>query len=264
MADPAALPHRPAEPTVSSLAGLDQLAAVVQFSGPDPAPRHGSLRPPAALAHLEAQAELALGELARVELQVNDRLERRAERAARSAVFDRGRQQAFEAQLQGATALMATTAARAEARLQALEERTRHAEAELSDLGEMQAALDGGLGRLRAELTALRPAAALPTPERPGDRRDLSARSAEANAQLDAVSEATDDLLRQRQRQNARLAALEKAVASAVAASARASSRRAEIILLRDDVDALRQQLATQQEALESLRKSVDRLGRRR
>ena len=295
MAEQATVPYRPTGPTVSSLAGLDQAVAVVAFARPDPPATNGAGNALVALAPLEDEADQAVRELARVEHQVNDRLERRAERAARSRALERARHQALEAQVQDAVAQMATTASRTEARLQNLEERSRRAEAELSDLGELQAALDGGLGRLRADLTAVRQAdtaavrqadtaavrqadtaavrpavrkaetaAAPPPPETPAPPRDLGARAAQANAQLDAVSEATDDLLRARQHDSARLATLEKAVAKAVAASARASARTAALDLLRDDVGALRHQLATQQEALDALRKSVDRLGRKR
>ncbi|HTJ74497.1 MAG TPA: hypothetical protein VL337_03955, partial [Acidimicrobiales bacterium] len=120
----------------------------------------------------------AVEELARLESQVNERLDRRAERAARAGEADRQRLVALEEHvansLQGQRTTMeaglgdALAAIRGEVadvggavdrKLGNIERRGEVTEAGLAELAELQASLDAGLGTLRAEIAEVRQAA---------------------------------------------------------------------------------------------------------
>ncbi|MGH9265138.1 MAG: hypothetical protein ACRD1D_10650, partial [Acidimicrobiales bacterium] len=90
--------------------------------------------------------EKAREDVARIEVQLNERLERRSERAARRAASDALRLQALEAQVQAAVDQLTVT----------VDEQAGRQHDELAALGEVQAALDGGLGELRSEMAKLR------------------------------------------------------------------------------------------------------------
>jgi DNA repair exonuclease SbcCD ATPase subunit len=121
-------------------------------------------------------------ELGRLESQVNERLDRRAERAARAADADRqrvvalqtsvedaitrvtnslqGQRVALEASLgDGQAAIrreVAGVGAGVDRRLADLQRRAQGTETGLAELTELQASLDGGLGTLRAEIAEVR------------------------------------------------------------------------------------------------------------
>ena len=253
--------------------------------------------------------EQAREDVTRIEVQLNERLDRRSERAARRAASDALRLQTLEAQVQAAVdALTATvdeqrlrvepllregldglrtalaaTVTRSARQFEELQEQAGRQNDELSALGDVQAALDGGLGELRSEIANLRevtrglaarvadverlavaPPMVRPPPSPPPPARlGLGRRSAEVTARVAAVSATTDDLLRERQQLKAQLADLGRAADQATAASARASARASEMAPLRSDVKALSDEVRAQQDALESLKRSVERLRRK-
>jgi DNA anti-recombination protein RmuC len=167
-------------------------------------------------------------------------------------------------------------------RLRVLEEHVTERQAEVSELKELQFVLDGGLGQLRSEMAALRDAkralaegqaevtrrldtlAAVQvaaTDERSGVKR--RGRWAEVAVRIAALAATTEELVRDHQQMKAQLAMLEHAAEAAAGEAARASSQASALAPLQLDVRALHDQLTSQNEALATLAKSVERLRRR-
>ena len=160
-------------------------------------------------------------------------------------------------------------------RLGALERQVQQSRDEVADLNELHAALDAGLGSLRAELGELRTTFArladskadlddrLETfvrmslvPE--GDKGRKARKAAESN--LGTLSAAVQDLLREQRQLKETVAGLERASDGATAAAARASSQASSLGPLRSEMKLLHQELVEQQETLDGLRQAVDRL----
>lgn len=163
-------------------------------------------------------------------------------------------------------------------RLDALEKHDQEREGEMSELGELHAALDTGLGTLRTELEEVRTAmrwladghddlddrlegfvrGALPADGDTGRGRRAGRKSAET--QIGALSAVVEDLLREQRRLQDEIATLKRSAETATAAAARASSQASTVGPVRSDVRALHEQLAAQQEALATLGRTVERL----
>ncbi len=160
-------------------------------------------------------------------------------------------------------------------RLRAMEKQVRQGQAEVSELNELHAALDAGLGELRAELGDVRTGMGrladskadlddrLETfvrmslvPE--GDKGRKAKRSAEST--LGTLSAAVQDLIREQRQLKDSVATIEQASDAATAAAARASMQASSLGPIRSDVKLLHQEIAEQQEALDALRRTVERL----
>lgn len=162
--------------------------------------------------------------------------------------------------------------------LQAVEERLAQNEVEMSDLYELHAALDAGLGTLRSEIADVRSAVRKVA----GDHAEIldrledldrvsqagsaeqgrgrkAARKAEVDTNLAAAVEAAQILAREHQQLKGQVARLEQASEAATAA-AQASSKASEAAPLSNDVRLLQQQLAAQDEILASLSRVVEQL----
>lgn len=178
----------------------------------------------------------------------------------------------------------ATTAVATESvsRLRDLEDRADRSGIEVSELGEIQAALDRGLGELRSEVAAVKDAnrdaadgqaeverrleavfeAQRVARGEQGRGRGGARRSAVA-AQVGVVAAAVEDLVREHQEHRAQVATLTHAADAAAREAARASSQASAVAPLRRDVQALQEVLAAQDDAVVNLSKSVERLQRR-
>jgi chromosome segregation ATPase len=193
--------------------------------------------------------------LARINLELNDRLEALSERTRRAADVGGEGLQSLSRQLEEAAARLpeALDALRSElqadlaaavadvrtsvpepttgdaGRIDALEKAAAERDAEVADLLDYHAALDSGLGELRTELAKV-----------------VAATTAQAD------TEGHERLL-------AQVEALEKTVAATARASAKASS----LGPIRKDVAALSQQVAEQEEALAKVAKSIESLRRK-
>lgn len=240
---------------------------------------------------------------ARLEAQVNDRLDRRAERAERQGRADRERLEVLDRRVEDLRQAVDTKTdsirtelvallrdgvadirsavtvvdARTGGRLDALDEQLQQGRADVSTLAQLQVALDEGLGQLRSEIGEVReegrrrPAVledAVPEPVRPvfvdPDRgRGRGGRSA-AKAELAAVSAATGDLVRERRQLAARITRLEDAVQAAADAAAHAARQAAAVIPLRRTVTALQSEVEAKDEALAELTETVEKLRRTR
>ncbi len=171
----------------------------------------------------------------------------------------------------------AAPAADVSARLQALEKRMQRIAAEMSELGELHAALDAGMGALRSEIIEVRAAvtrvaggqadvedrleAIVRAPALAAESgKGRKARKGEAGAQASAVLVFTDDLARELQQVKAHVATLQQAADAATATAARASAQAAASSPFRSDVRRLQEHVEAQDEALESLLLSVERL----
>lgn len=227
---------------------------------------------------------------------VDERLDRMAEQASHAADAGTERMQVLEAQMQEVEGRV--DAALESQRRELVETRSMIGppmgddtarldtlEADMSELLELHAALDAGLGSLRSEIGALRVGAATMAGEQADlvDRMEASAQAAvtdqvpqgrgrkpgrkgEATAQLAdqvaALAASTGRLAGEQRDLKAHVARLEQELR----ASARAANRTTELSALgplRSDVNLLGEQLAEQNEALDSLRKSVERLRRK-
>ena len=256
-------------------------------------------------------ATLAQGnaELARIEEQLNQRIDGLAEKAARAGDTEAERRRALEKQVRGglrrtAKALeshrrelkaelreqlaevhapVPTTASVSDNRLEALEERVERGDDEMSELGELHAALDVGLGALRSEIAEVRNAvkkvageqadvhdrledldrAPRTAPPADSGRGRKPGRKADAGANLAVAIEAAEILAREHQQLKAQVAELEKAAEAAAATAARASSLATASGPIRSDVRLLQEQLAAQNEAIATLGRTVERLRRK-
>ena len=160
-------------------------------------------------------------------------------------------------------------------RIRALERQFQQNREEVSDLNELHAALDAGLGTLRGELGDIRTTMArladskadlddrLETfvrmslvPE--GDKGRKAKKAAESN--LGTLSAAVQDLLREQRQLRDSFAGLERASDAATAAATRASTQATSLGPLRSDMKLLHQEIVEQQEALDALRRTVERL----
>ncbi|MDP1804057.1 MAG: hypothetical protein Q8K72_02720, partial [Acidimicrobiales bacterium] len=162
-----------------------------------------------------------------------------------------------------------------DARFRTLERQLQQSRGEVSELNELHAALDVGLGALRAELGDIRTGMGrladskadlddrLETfvrmslvPE--GDKGRKAKKSAEST--LGTLSAAVQDLIREQRQLKDSVATVEQASDAATAAAARASMQAASLGPIRSDVKLLHQEIAEQQEALDGLRRTVERL----
>jgi chromosome segregation ATPase/DNA-directed RNA polymerase subunit RPC12/RpoP len=173
----------------------------------------------------------------------------------------------------------AAPAADIAARIDAMEKRLKRSAAEMSELGELHAALDVGMGALRTEILDVRGAVnrvagdqgdvadrleaiirAPATVEQPTGRK---ARKGDAGAQASAVLAFTDDVARELQQLKSHVADLQQASEAATATAARASAQASASSPFRGDVRRLQEQVAAQEEALQSLQRTVERLRRK-
>jgi hypothetical protein len=162
-----------------------------------------------------------------------------------------------------------------DARFRALERLVQQNKGEVSELNELHAALDAGLGALRAELGDIRTGMGrladskadlddrLETfvrmslvPE--GDKGRKAKKAAEST--LGTLSAAVQDLIREQRQLKDSIAAMEQASDAATAAAARASMQASSLGPLRSDVKLLHQEIAEHQEELDALRRAIDRL----
>ena len=162
-----------------------------------------------------------------------------------------------------------------DARFRALERQVHQSRGEVSELNELHAALDAGLGTLRAEIGDVRMALSrvvdskadledrLETfvrmslvPE--GDKGRKARKTAEST--LGTLSAAVQDLLREQRQLKDSFATLEHASDAATAAAARASTQASSLAPLRTEVKLLHQELVEHQQALDALRRTVARL----
>ncbi len=164
-----------------------------------------------------------------------------------------------------------------ESRLRAMEMQVRQGRDEASELNELHAALDAGLGVLRAEIGELRTGLArladgkadledrLETFVRvslvPEGEKGRKAKKAAENS-LGTVQAAVQDLLREQRQLRDKMTALEQASDGATAAAARAVTQASSLGPIRSEMKLLHQEVAEQNESLEALRKSIDTLRR--
>ena len=160
-------------------------------------------------------------------------------------------------------------------RLRTLERQLQQSRTEVADLNELHAALDAGLGALRAELGDVRTTLTrladskadlddrLETfvrmslvPE--GDKGRKARKAAESN--LGTLSAAVQDLLREQRQLKDSFAGVERASDAATAAAARASTQASTLGPLRSEMKLLHQELVEQQETLDELRRTVESL----
>ena len=162
-----------------------------------------------------------------------------------------------------------------EGRLRAMETQVRQGRAEVSELNELHAALDAGLGALRGEIGDLRTALARQADSKadledrletflrmslvPEGEKGRKARKA-AESTLGTLSAAVQDLLREQRQLKDSVATLTRASDSATAAAARASNQASSLGPLRTDIKLLHQEIVEHQEALDALRRTVERL----
>jgi predicted RNase H-like nuclease (RuvC/YqgF family) len=162
-----------------------------------------------------------------------------------------------------------------------MERRLQRSAGEMSELGELHAVLDVGLGALRTEIAEVRNAvngvagdqgdvedrleAFIRGPAVPAEqgRGRKGARKGEPSTQIAALLASTEDLAQEHQQLKAHVARLQQAADAATAAAARASSHAAAASPFRSDVRLLQEQVAAQNEALEALRRSLERLRRK-
>jgi len=162
-----------------------------------------------------------------------------------------------------------------DSRIRALERQIEQSRGEMSELNELHAALDAGLGALRGELGEVRTGLSrladskadlddrLETfvrlslvPE--GDKGRKAKKAAEST--LGTLSAAVQDLIREQRQLKDAVADLEQVSDAATAAAARASMQASSLGPVRSDVKLLHQELLEQQDALDRLRRTVERL----
>ena len=162
-----------------------------------------------------------------------------------------------------------------DSRIRALERQIGQSRAEMSELNELHAALDAGLGTLRGELGEVRTGLSrladskadlddrLETfvrmslvPE--GDKGRKAKKAAEST--LGTLSAAVQDLIREQRQLKDAVTNLEQLSDAATAAAARASMQASSLGPVRSDVKLLHQELLEQQDALDQLRRTVERL----
>ena len=160
-------------------------------------------------------------------------------------------------------------------RFNTLERQMEQTRGEMSDLNELHAALDAGLGVLRSELGEVRTALSrmadakadledrLETFVRmslvPEGEKGRKAKKA-AESTLGTLGAAVQDLLREQRQLKDTVTGLTQASDAATAAAVRASNQAASVSPLRSDMKALHQQVVEQQEALDALRGTVESL----
>ena len=161
-------------------------------------------------------------------------------------------------------------------RLQALEKQGRRNQDDLSELHELHAALDAGLGALRSEIGDLRSAVKRVT-DRQADMDDRletylraslapdeaakGRRSGRKGAEVDrmsAVTAAVEDLMREQRQLKQELASLVQTSDATAATASRTASQVSALSRLRSEIKLLHQEIAEQNEALDTLRKIVD------
>lgn len=161
-------------------------------------------------------------------------------------------------------------------RVGALEQLGQQSLEEISELNELNAALDAGLGTLRAELSEVRSVvkrvvegqadigdrleeSMRPQPVPEGDQgkgRRAARRAAESS--LSTVSAAVQDLLREQRQLRDQLDGVQRAADAATASAARAVGQASSLGPVRSEIKLLHQEIAEQNEALEALRRSVE------
>ena len=161
-------------------------------------------------------------------------------------------------------------------RLQALQKQGRQNQDELSELHELHAALDAGLGALRSEIGDVRTGVkrvadgqadiddrletyvrASLTPDEATTGRRPGRKGAEAD-RMTAVAAAIEDLMREQRQLKQELASLAERSDATAAAASRAAGQVSALSPLRSELKLLRQEIAEQNEALDTLRKTVE------
>lgn len=171
-------------------------------------------------------------------------------------------------------------AAHDQAGLQGLATQVEQDRDEISELHDLHAALDAGLGALRSELAEVRTTVSrvaggqselddrletfvrvslVPESEQ-GRGRKAGRKTTEST--IVTLSAAVQDLLREQRQLKDQIASLQQSADAAAASAARASTQASAFGPLRSDVRALQDELAGQEDAVESLRKNVERLQR--
>ncbi|MGI8984521.1 MAG: hypothetical protein ACR2HM_08330, partial [Acidimicrobiales bacterium] len=155
------------------------------------------------------------------------------------------------------------------------EAQLRKGRAEAAELIELHAALDAGLGMLRAELGEVRSALARIADSKADleDRLETFVRTSlvpegetgrkakkAAESQLTMLAAAVQDLLRQQRLLGDKAAPLEQSSDAAAAAAARAVAQASSLGPIRSDMKLVHQEVAEQNEALEALRRTVETL----
>lgn len=161
-------------------------------------------------------------------------------------------------------------------RLQAVEKQAQRNTHEMSEIGELHAALDAGLGILRSEIVDVRSAmkrvsdgqadlddrletffrASLAPGEEPG--RGRKGRKGAEGDRMGTMAAAVEDLLREHRQLKGEVAALAQNTDAATAAAARAANQVSALSPLRSEIKLLHQEIAEQVEAMEALGKRVD------
>jgi hypothetical protein len=162
-----------------------------------------------------------------------------------------------------------------DARFRAMERQLEQSGNEVAELNELHAALDAGLGALRGEIGDVRTALSRVVDSKADleDRLETFVRMSlvpegaqgrkakkTAESTLGTLSAAVQDLLREQRQLKDSVATLEHASDAATAAAARASMQVSSMGPLRSDVKLLHQEMLEQQEALDAVRRTVDRL----
>ena len=165
-------------------------------------------------------------------------------------------------------------------RIGALEQQARHSLDEVSELNELHAALDAGLGNLRAELGDVRTAvsrvaegqgdvddrleAYMRVQQVPGGEQGKGRRAAKKAAEtaLSAVSGALEDVLGEQRQLRDQVDAVQRASDAATASAARAASQALSLGSIRSDMKLLHQEVAEQNDVIEGLLRSIEGLRR--
>ena len=161
-------------------------------------------------------------------------------------------------------------------RLHALEKQARQNQEDLSELHELHAALDAGLGTLRSDIGEVRTAvkrvadgqadiadrletyvrASLAPDEAAKGRRQ--GRKGTDVDRLTAVTAAVEDLLREQRQLKQELASLAQTADATATAASRAASQVSALGPLRSQIKLLHQEIAEQNEVIDTLRKTVE------
>jgi chromosome segregation ATPase len=227
------------------------------------------------LAESAGPDEAAAERLGALELQIVD-----AERRLTQAIeLQREELRAgVQAELAQARSAMTDPGADTSRRLQAVERRVKANAAEMSELGELHAVLDVGLGTLRSEIAEIRQAVgriageqadvqdrmeALVRVSLVGSTEEAKGRKVSrkgAGGQIAALMAAGDDLAREHQQLRAHVTQVEEELRGAMAAAARASSQASATGPLRNDIRFLLDQVAVQTDAMEAIEERLRRL----
>lgn len=222
---------------------------------------------------LETRGRTTAAETGRVEA-----MERRVEQLA---ALMAERESRIEEQLAKTQAAAEAAAAKVDTRVRAVESTVAQAAGEMDELGDLHAALDVGLGKLRSDLAAVRDnqrdlsllqdefdrrletVAAIQravTAAEEGKGRRGGKKAAEFTTQLAAAQVATDELAKEQKQLRAQLSVIELATDRAADTASKAWAQVATISPLRMGLDDLEERLDIQNEALAALTDTVQSL----